>query len=369
MSEMILWGGIFVVGIAVFGTAMFFLIRKVSKFGIFQKLGANKKWRSFWIAAIAVVVVLLLLGLLLRGLNAAIVILHVLLLWLIGDLINILLKKKFKEGHIFIGSVIVSSLYLLVGFYLCFTVVQKNYSFDTPKDVGSIRVVQFADSHLGTTFDGEGLNQYVDEINECHPDVVLITGDFVDDGTSREDMIAGCEALGRLETTYGVFYSFGNHDKGYSDASSRGFSGDDLVSELERNGVTVLEDEAVLIDNRFYVVGRQDRSEESRGGSRMSADELISGLDDTKYIIVMDHQPNDYDAESQTAADLVLSGHTHGGQMLPINGVGEWIGANDATYGLCNINGTDFIVTSGISDWEVYFKTGCRSEFVVIDIE
>ena len=67
--------------------------------------------------------------------------------------------------------------------------------------------------------------------------------------------------------------------------------------------------------------------------------------------------------------DLVLSGHTHGGQLFPFNNLGKWLGFNDAIYGYERLDNTDFIVTSGISDWELLFKTGCRSEFVVIDIK
>ena len=91
-------------------------------------------------------------------------------------------------------------------------------------------------------------------------------------------------------------------------------------------------------------------------------------LDPTKYIIILDHQPNDYAAEAATGADLVLSGHTHGGQMLEINLVGALIGSNDRTYGMETRDRTTFIVTSGISDWAIKFKTGCRSEYVIIDV-
>lgn len=62
--------------------------------------------------------------------------------------------------------------------------------------MGSLRIIQFADSHIGTTFDGKGLEKYVDEMQALNPDVVLITGDFVDDDTSKEDMIHACMALG-----------------------------------------------------------------------------------------------------------------------------------------------------------------------------
>lgn len=366
MSEVILWGALFLVGIIVFGLAVFYLIRKVSKFGFLSRIKNAKV--AYGISALLIVAFFTVFAIIFTGLNSAIIILHVLLFWFIGDLINLICRRKFSRGQVFITTLVITFIYLGISMYLCFHVSKTEYSLDTDKDVGTIRIVQFADSHIGTTFDGEGINQYVDMINECNPDVVLITGDFVDDGTTHDEMIDACEALGRLETTYGVYYSFGNHDKGYSDSSHRGFTGDDLVANLEANGVVVLEDEAVLIDDRFYIVGRQDRSEEQRGGERAPIAELVEELDQSKYIIVMDHQPNDYDAEAATASDLVLSGHTHGGQMLPINEVGVWIGANDATYGHRNIDGTDFIVTSGISDWEVLFKSGCYSEFVVIDI-
>ena len=86
-------------------------------------------------------------------------------------------------------------------------------------------------------------------------------------------------------------------------------------------------------------------------------------------MIVMDHQPHDYKNEADANVDLVLSGHTHGGQLIPINIIGELIKANDKTYGYEKRGETNFIVTSGISDWAVDFKTGCKSEYVVIDVK
>jgi CheY-like chemotaxis protein len=68
-------------------------------------------------------------------------------------------------------------------------------------------------------------------------------------------------------------------------------------------------------------------------------------VDKDKYMIVLDHQPNDYTNEAATDADLVLSGHTHGGQLFPITYIGEWFGVNDRTYGYEKREGTEFIVT------------------------
>ena len=91
-------------------------------------------------------------------------------------------------------------------------------------------------------------------------------------------------------------------------------------------------------------------------------------MSDDKYIIVLDHEPTDYENESTSASDLVVSGHTHGGQLLAIKYIGELTGVNDKTYGYERISDTDFIVTSGISDWALVFKTGTRSEYVMINV-
>ena len=85
-------------------------------------------------------------------------------------------------------------------------------------------------------------------------------------------------------------------------------------------------------------------------------------------MIVLDHQPTDFEKQAESGVDLVLCGHTHGGQLFPITYAGEWFNINDRTYGHEKRNNTDFIVTSGISDWELAFKTGTKSEYVIIDV-
>ena len=96
--------------------------------------------------------------------------------------------------------------------------------------------------------------------------------------------------------------------------------------------------------------------------------ELTEDLDRSRYLIVLDHQPNDYDAEAAAEVDLVLSGHTHGGHIFPAWIVDRLMHYNDQRYGIEWRGESCFIVTSGISGWAIPFKTGCFSEFVVIDI-
>ena len=94
----------------------------------------------------------------------------------------------------------------------------------------------------------------------------------------------------------------------------------------------------------------------------------MKGIDPSRYVIMLDHQPNDYTAEAEAGPDLVISGHTHGGHIFPAGLVGQLTGANDRLYGTERRGNTDFLVTSGISGWGIPFKTFAVSEYVVVDI-
>lgn len=359
----------------IFGTllAIAYLVSRFARFSIVRKVAKERKIVRLLAGLVPVILIFLGTGITMGVINAMICILHLMLIWLLCDgihkLVEKIRKKNFTKYYTGVFAIGITVVYLVCGWYLANHVWRTEYILATDKQVGELRIVQFADSHVGTTFDGEGFAEQVQAMQSENPDVVVVTGDYVDDDTTKEDMIAACQALGTLKTTYGVYYAFGNHDKGYYGSQYRGYSGDDLIAELEKNNVNVLQDETVLLDDRFYLIGRQDRSEEQMGSSRASMQELTNGLDSDKYSIVLDHQPHDYEAQAASGVDLVLSGHTHGGQLLPVNYVGEWTGENDKTCGFEKRENTNFIVTSGISDWAIKFKTGCKSEYVVIDVQ
>lgn len=367
----ILFGSLMLLSLA----GLYFLIYSIRKFRFVAALSRGKKAVSWLVSAAVLLIPSAVVWVAWGYMNAIIVLLHLALFWGLAALIQRAAekcrRKPFRRYYAGAAAILVTVLYLGVGFVQANHVWQTDYTLTTAKNVGSLRVALLADSHVGTTFDGEGLAAYIARIQEQKPDIVVIAGDFVDEDTGKEDMIAACRSLRQLDTPYGVYFVFGNHDKGLYANGQRGYDADDLIAELQKNGVTVLQDESVLIDGRFYLVGRQDASEKMDfGGSRAKASELTEKLDNDTYTIVLDHQPNDYDAEAETKADLVLSGHTHGGQMIPLMQIIRWFHVgDDNVYGLERRDQTDFIVTSGISDWAIQFKTGCRSEYVIIDIQ
>lgn len=349
-----------------------YLVSRFAKFSVIQKAAGGRKAIRFVLGAVCVIPPLFAAAMLIGTINAAMIVIHLTVFWMLCDMIGRLVEKRRKEKfaryYAGICALLISAVYLSCGWYLAHHVSRTAYTLETDKMVGSFRIVLFADSHVGNTFSGEGFLKHIKAIQSENPDIVVITGDYVDDDTTKEDMIAACKALGSLETRYGVYYVFGNHDKGYYDPGYRGYSGDDLIAELEKNHVTVLQDDTVLIDDRFYLIGRLDRSAEWEGG-RASMEELTMNLESGKYSIVLDHQPHDYAEQTAAGVDLVLSGHTHGGQLFPFNYMGQWMGIDDKSYGLEKRENTNFIVTSGIANWAIKFKTGCKSEYVVVDVQ
>lgn len=356
---------IFLLVLAAAGTA--YLVTRVHRFSAVRRLGERHRALSWLVSAAAVAAIGLFA--LINVWTVVVVLLHLMVSWALCDLAAAVvrrIRKTPKDKRRFdvqgVAAIAICAVYLGFGWYAAHHVSVTEYEIATAKDVGALRIVEIADCHIGITLDGEDFAREMEKVSALEPDVVVIVGDFVDDDSKKDDMLAACRALGDLETKHGVYFVFGNHDDGYY--SYRDFTSGDLRAALAQNGVRVLEDESVLVDGRFYVVGRKDRS----ARSREDASALTASLDGDKYIIMLDHQPNDYDAEAQSGADLVLSGHTHGGHIIPAGWIGMAFGANDRVYGTETRGGTTFIVTSGISGWAIPFKTGTHSEIAVIDV-
>lgn len=351
--------------------ALFYLGFDVSRASIFVRY-CQKRAMALGAAFVLVSVFFFSLIWAFDFMNAVLCLFYVCAIWGICRFFAYLLQKmfhlKFNTNYVILTAVVLSCVYLLNAWYQAHHVNATHYSLSTSKSISDLRLLLIADAHVGTTFDGKSFQKHVETMQRYHPDLVVIVGDFVDNDTSYDDFSAALEALSTLKSRYGTYFVLGNHDISSNGKAFRGFSNEELLDMFEKSGISVLQDEAKLFDDEFYLIGRKDAFEPRRGRYRKSMTDLLHGLEQNKFLIVLDHQPNDYQNQTEAKVDLVLSGHTHGGQIFPFNNLGKWLGFNDAIYGYERHGKTDFIVTSGISDWRLKFKTGCRSEFVVIDI-
>lgn len=260
---------------------------------------------------------------------------------------------------------VLCAAYFAFGWQQCHSVTETRYQLATEKQIesGALRIAHIADVHLGTTFSGAGFAAHLKRIQKENPDMLVITGDFVDDDTKKADMLAACAALGEFKAKYGVYYVDGNHDQGYR-ASRRDFEAWELWHALRQARVDVLSDETASPGHGISIIGRRD-DRYARQDMQELRRQTPAGAH-ASYTIVLNHQPTDYENEAAAGVDLVLSGHTHGGQMIGLRRLVAK--SNDNVYGHQRRGNTDFIVTSGLSDWAIKFKTGTRSEYVIIDI-
>ena len=362
---------ILITGVCIFAAAsLLYLITRATKFETIRKKTNGRKWKMLLAGTICVFAASAVLTVTVGVVNLILCIFHLIVVWALADLACAIIcrirKKKFERYYAGLAAIMISVLWLSYGWYVAHHVVCTSYQIDTAKELAGrpLRIVMFSDSHIGVTFHAPEFEAYLKQMEALSPDVLVIVGDYVDDDTSKEDMMACCKALGDIKIPDGIYYVFGNHDRGYFPPENRGYDGTALAAELEKNGVMILQDESVLIDDRYYLIGREDAGI----SSRMSMDELLGNLDQDKYMVVLDHEPHDYEAQEKSGVDLVLSGHTHGGWLFPFNRLSEITGTDDKVYGRERRSGTDFIVSSGISEWAFKFRTGCVAEYVVIEI-
>lgn len=321
-----------------------------------------------WCAAAVPMLILITIGMWYL-MYSFIITLHLAFVFFVCDIIWSIFKKSFKletKRYIAgIAAIIITTGYFSYAWVKAHKVVETDYSITSDKlaENETLKIVQITDSHIGTTFSGEKFVDYIGEISKQNPDVVVVTGDFVDGSTSYEDMVNACKSLGKAEAEYGVYYIFGNHDL-HNYGGNPYYSTEELISELKKNNVHILQDETVMVGDKFYITGRQDATVHDR----KTTEELLTGLDKSKYIVLLDHQPLEYSEADKAGADLLLSGHTHGGQILPLAYMNKLVSRNEMVYGIKEAGNTTCIVSSGISEWGFAFRTGCKSEYVVINI-
>ncbi len=219
---------------------------------------------------------------------------------------------------------------------------------------GKIRVAFIADFHLNEHSSPRFVRKFVRKVNTQHADIVLYGGDIIDGSRNAEKMDTIEFVFRNIHVPLGSYAALGNHEY-YSRQENGRF--------YRKAGIRLLRDTVVEIGRSFYLAGRDD--EHAR--HRKSAAELVKGLNPPLPLIVLDHRPTDFENEQKAGIDLVLSGHTHDGQLFPINLITNRV--YELSWGYMKKGNTNFIVTSGLQLWGPPVKTAGKAELVIIDIE
>ena len=331
-----------------------------------------KRTKSCIIRAAVAVLLTALCGIFRIGL---LIVLHLLVLWGACELVRIVLRsilknRKETKPYSFLRAVyrcgIVPILLIAVlftyGYFNMNTVHKTQYTVTSKELSRDYCVVFLSDTHYGTIQSPELLREKVDEINELNPDLVILGGDIVEEGTDKAEMTEVFETLGKIDSTYGTYFVYGNHDR-QRYTSDPEYTEAELADTISKNGITILKETFVEIGNDILLVGREDLSARDE---RLEAENLLNSADTDRFILVADHQPNNIKSNTQYGADLQLSGHTHGGQMLPLG----WMPFmyNGYVYGQYQEADTTVIVSSGFAGWGFSIRTQGISEYVVVDL-
>jgi predicted MPP superfamily phosphohydrolase len=220
-----------------------------------------------------------------------------------------------------------------------------------------LNAVLISDIHLSST-NGDGFAENIaKKINELHPDIVFVAGDLVDDKASvlREKEIGF--SFRNIKAPMGVYGITGNHE--YINGV------DSSVKYMRELNVIPLRDSSITINKEFVVIGREDRSRGLK--KRVPLKDLVESSEKNLPIILMDHTPFQLEEAMENGVDLQLSGHTHHGQMFPINLITSKI--YEISQGYKKKGNTQYYVSSGVGTWGPPVRTGSRSEIVNLKIK
>lgn len=267
-----------------------------------------------------------------------------------------LIKKNIDKRKLSLAVLSFTIVVIIYGFINAYIIDIKNYNISIDKNIESLKIVQISDTHYGSNMGKRMARQMVDKINAQNPDIVLYTGDFIDgnyEWISDPNGIA--DILTDINSKYGVYACWGNHDTFYD--------ADKVKSFLDKANVKLLEDESELINDKFYIVGKYDSS---NSNNIKPVSELTKNIDKSKPIILISHRPEQLAETSECGVDIMLSGHTHNGQTFPFNLIMGNFWQNP--YGLKEFGNMQSIVTSGVGLWGPTIRVGTNSEIAVISV-
>ena len=216
-----------------------------------------------------------------------------------------------------------------------------------PKELDGITIAQVSDMHVGRFTNGEVLQKMVRMVNEMRADLVLLTGDLINDALA--DLDTGLGLARALEARFGLAIIEGNHDLIENPA--------EFERRVRASGIPFLLDESTIIDVHGFPVQLLGLSwtrvhgQERDAAIGAAVKNLLEQREADAFPILMAHHPHAFDAAADAGLPLTLSGHTHGGQLM----LNEQLGFGPALFhywsGLYTRGRSKLIVSNGVGNW------------------
>lgn len=317
------------------------------------------------------------------------IMLYSLLYVVLFDLLRLIAKHTklkntllFSRGSVIsIGSVVVACAVAtcLYGIFNARNIKVNEYIVTVNKSCGSdkhLKAVLVADLHMGYAIGVDHITNMVEKINEQNADIVIIAGDIFDNSYDGMDDPEGIKAQFKsIKSKYGVYAVYGNHDidekilMGFTfDWGGKQLNSEKMTNFMKECNIKLINDESVLINDEFYLVGRRDTDKPgTEDGTRAEISELTKDLDKTKPIFVLSHEPDELQKTADAGADIDFSGHTHDGQLFPGNLTIGLFWENPC--GMIKKDNMYSIVTSGVGVYGTFMRVGTDAEICSVDID
>ena len=260
------------------------------------------------------------------------------------------------------ASVLLVGLIVVGGYINALHPRIKTLEITIPKQANgmeSLNAVVMSDIHLGTIVGNGRLERIVNKANSLNPDIILLVGDILDEDLEPVIRQNAGATLKQLSAPLGVFGVMGNHE--YIGGPEPAFR------YLTDHGIIMLRDSVAKLNNSFYLVGREDfQKGRFAGQERKPIESLMKQIENDLPVIVLDHQPFHPERASQAGVDLMLSGHTHNGQLWPLNLITDAMFV--LGYGYGKVGEMQMYVSSGVGTWGPPLRVGNRPEIVNLKI-
>lgn len=299
-------------------------------------------------------------------------IIYVFLLFVVYDVVAMIMRKirptwYTRMKRVYMHGFLVLCISLVItayGYYNSSHTVITDYHVTIDKKMlraDPMRILMISDTHVGTAIGKQELAQLVERINARKPDMVCLAGDIIDENTPESMYEYVYDTLGKIQSAYGTYYVCGNHEL----YTKQGYQ--KIAEGFRKRGITPLLDETYLVADSFYLIGRLDYDLVREGGTRKSLSYLMRGVDHSYPVILLDHQPIQYEEAKKEGVDLVMSGHTHNGQLYPGNYL--ILLGNEVGYGYRENGSLKEVVSSGAGTWGFAMRVGSSSEIVELIVE
>ena len=268
-------------------------------------------------------------------------------------------EKKLSSGRrkaVFSILFLIAFVTVAAGHFMADNVVIKNVEVKNPKIAQYTRVVQISDIHFSRVIDERFAGKIVPIINSLKPDIVLFTGDYMDKGIANPEKIAGI--MSEIEAPMGKYAISGNHEfyTGYFDC----------IEFIGKNGFEFMDGRVVEVGRNIAVGGVMDRSAEQADVFYHEDEKVLKQFKNGNFNIYLKHRP-ELEEGDPAHFDLMLSGHTHGGQIFPFSILVKI--ANKYLAGLYELeNGAKLYVSRGTGSWGPPVRFGATPEITLIEL-